>query len=86
MSVMIRRNRKQYKRSAAESVAEIQKLLSSVRKTDAEVVEVLRMRESSKALTLALPPVCLAPEPVIGTAEKRSAPVGFPASYLEKKK
>jgi len=85
-SLMIRRDRKQYKRGAAESVAEIQKLLNSVRKTDDQKQEVLRMRESAKSMVLALPPVYLSPEPDRATTEKRATPAGFPASYLEEKK
>jgi putative transposase len=85
MSVMIRRNRKQYKRSAPESVAEIQKLLNGVRKTNAQVQEVLQMRESAKSLVLALPPIRLAPEPdATAKLSGTSIPAGLPSSYLKR--
>ena len=85
-SIMIRRDRKKYKRGALESVAEIQKLLNGVRKTEDEIQEILRMREAGKSMVLALPPIHLTPEPDVTTTNTSgsSLPPGLPSSYLKR--
>lgn len=85
-SIMIRRDRKKYRRSTLESVTAIQLLLNSVRKTEDQVQEVLRMRESAKALTLALPPVLLAAEREGSEPNGNTTRIpGFPSAYLEER-